>query len=254
MTEENVSGPSHRMSIGGKLSFRRRARGIEESDLPIVDGGDNPPALKDLVPADYKSVEIEVGPGKGAYLAAAVEARPDTFILGIEAAGGYAKIAAQRLKKSGRPNGFLLIDNAVQFLVDRVDPGELNRLHVYFPDPWPKRRHRNRRFFTESIPPIAHRALKSDGLLLVATDNACYAGQVARVLGDSPLFVRDEDAEAELQSMPPGNAFSPTNFERKYKIEGRIIRQFAYRRVSCATPAIAPSNATQAARSSNPNH
>ncbi len=218
------------MSVGGKLSFRRRVPEVDAVGLPLVVGGDDPPHLDELVPDGFDDVEIEVGPGKGAYLCAAVAARPRSFVLGIEAAAGYASYAAQQLHESGANNGLFLVDNARLFLEDRVRPGSLTRVHVYFPDPWPKRRHRGRRFFTEETPKVVHRALRDDGLLLVATDNAAYAGQVCRVVGASPLFERDRALERELIAEGPGAAFSPTNFERKYLAEGRIVRRFAFRR------------------------
>lgn len=229
--QPGVVGRARRMSVGGKLSFRRRVPEIDTgADLPLIQGGDDPPLLREIVPETAEHVEIEVGPGKGGFLVAATEVRPQTFFLGIEAAPGYAAFAAARLQEAGRTNAQVLVDNAALFLRDRTEPGSVDRLHVYFPDPWPKRRHRQRRFFNDEVPPTLHRVLKDDGVLLVATDNPCYAGQITRVLGASPLFCRDEDLEDELRDLGPGHAFSPTNFERKYRIEGRIIRQFAFRR------------------------
>ncbi|MDA0374811.1 MAG: tRNA (guanosine(46)-N7)-methyltransferase TrmB [Planctomycetota bacterium] len=228
-----VLGRAHRMSVGGKLSFRKRVPPVEvRGKLPIVVGGDDPPPLADLIPTGFGKVEIEVGSGKGAYLVAATEVRPDTFFIGIEAAGSYATFAADRLVEAGRTNAVLLVDNARLYLEDRVPERSIDRLHVYFPDPWPKRRHRGRRFFTEDAPRLAHRVLRPGGHLLVATDNPGYAGQIARVLGASPLLVRDENEERALIEAGPGHAFSPTNFERKYIAEGRIIRRFAFRTVS----------------------
>lgn len=231
-----VLGRAHRMSVGGKLSFRKRVPPLEvRGQLPIVVGGDDPPPIAELVPAGYDRVEIEVGSGKGAYLVAATGVRPDTFFVGIEAAGSYATFAADRLVEAGRSNAVLLVDNARLYLEDRVPERSIDRLHVYFPDPWPKRRHRGRRFFTEDAPRLAHRVLRPGGHLLVATDNPSYAGQIARVLGASPLLVRDEAEERALIEAGPGHAFSPTNFERKYLAEGRIIRRFAFRSVGDAS-------------------
>ena len=126
----------------------------------------------------------------GAFVLAATEARPDTFLLGIEAAPGYASLAALKLRQSGRTNGRVLVDNGKIYLQDRVHDEALDAVHVYFPDPWPKRRHKGRRFVTVDVPAVLARVLRDDGFCYVATDNAAYAGQVARVLGSARDFVR----------------------------------------------------------------
>lgn len=224
--------PNPRMHAGGKLSFRRRVPHVAAAGLPVVEGGEDPPPFAALVPAGYASVDIEVGPGKGAFLLAASEARPETFVLGIEAAPAYAHYAAARLHKAGRRNAGLLIDNAKVYLQDRVPAASLDRLHVYFPDPWPKRRHRGRRFFTPEVTAVIERALKPDGWLLVATDNPAYAGQICRILGSASGLQRDSDEELRLRDAPPGHAFTPTSFEAKYLEAGRVIRRYAFRRVT----------------------
>ncbi|MBL8730696.1 MAG: hypothetical protein JNM25_19920 [Planctomycetes bacterium] len=224
------SGWNPRMHQGGKLAFRSRVQdGTDDPGAFLVLGGKDPPALHELVPAGFDRVEIEIGPGKGAFVLAATAAKPDTFLLGIEAATGYASLAATRLRQSGRGNGLFLVDNGKLYLQDRVDEHALDAVHVYFPDPWPKRRHKGRRFFTDDVPAVLWRALRAGGHLYVATDNAAYAGQVARVMGHSDLFVRDEAEEARVLALGAGHAFSPTNFERKYQEEGRVIRRYAFR-------------------------
>ncbi len=237
MTRHPATPPSTpRLHAGGKLSFRRRVREVEDDGtLPCVEGGENPPPLADLVVGSPRAIEIEVGPGKGAFLLAAAQVSPDTFFLGIEAAPGYARHAAAQVRAAGVSNARLLIDNAKLYLQDRVPQGALARVHVYYPDPWPKRRHRGRRFFTEETPAILHRCLEHDGLALLATDNAAYAGQMLLIMGSSPLFVRDRGEESRLLAAGAGHGFSPTNFEKKYIEEGRVLRRFAYRRVAGKT-------------------
>ena len=235
MSAEESEAPAHnpRMHQGGKLSFRSRVQ--DHDDDPgdfLVLGGKNPPPLEELVGVDHDGVEIEIGPGKGAFVLARTAASPRTFVLGIEAAEGYASIAATKLRASGRTNGKLLVDNGKLYLADRVAEGALDAVHVYFPDPWPKRRHKGRRFFTDDVPATIAHALRDGAYCYVATDNAAYAGQVARVMGSAPQFVRDEEEEARIAALGPGHAFSPTNFERKYIEEGRIIRRYAFRRLA----------------------
>lgn len=230
-----------RMHQGGKLSFRGRMQdGDDDPGEFLVVGGDDPPYLDELVPAAFLAagrVEIEIGPGKGAFVVAATAARPDTFLLGIEAALAYASLAATRLRESGQQNGRLLVDNGKLFLQDRVAPGELAAVHVYFPDPWPKRRHAGRRFFTDDAPALLARAIRPGGHCYFASDNAAYAGQVARVMGHADDFVRDEAEEQRVRALGEGHAFSPTNFERKYIEEGRVIRRYAFRRLDTGVPA-----------------
>lgn len=219
-----------RMHQGGKLAFRGRMQeGADDPGTFLVLGGKNPPPLGELVPAGFAHVEIEIGPGKGAFVLAATAAKPETFLLGIEAATGYASLAATKLRQSGRGNGRFLVDNGKLYLQDRVEPHSLDAVHVYFPDPWPKRRHKGRRFFTDDVPEVLWRALRPDGFLYAATDNAAYAGQIARVMGSSVWFQRDENEEARVLALGAGHAFSPTNFERKYQEEGRVIRRYAFR-------------------------
>ncbi len=230
-SEPGAAHPHSRMHSGGRLSFRRRVREVDDDGtLPCIEGGENPPPLQDLVRGTPAQLEIEVGSGKGAFLLAAAQARPDVFLLGIEASVSYAKFSAERVRDAGVRNAMLLVDNARMYLQDRVPAGALRTVHVYYPDPWPKRRHRKRRFFVAETPAIVHRCLGDDGYLLIATDNAAYAGQIVTLMGRSPLFVRDRGEEARLLAAPPGHGFSPTNFERKYIQEGRILRRYAFRK------------------------
>jgi tRNA (guanine-N7-)-methyltransferase len=230
----HADGPRHnpRMHQGGKLSFRARLK--DEAPDPgdrLVLGGDDPPGLFDLVPTGYRDVEIEIGPGKGSFVLASAEARPDVFLLGIEAAPGYAAHAAARLLAGGWANALLLQDNGKLYLEDRVPAASLAAVHVYFPDPWPKRRHAGRRFFTDDAPATVAHALRDGGILYVATDNAAYAGQVCRTVGSSEWFRRDDETRDRALAAGPGHAFTPTNFERKYIEQGRVIRRYAFRRL-----------------------
>ena len=103
------------------------------------------------------------------------------------------------------------------FLTEFVPPESISVLHIYFPDPWPKKRHHKRRLIQEKFMPVVQRILKPGGRLQVVTDFAEYYEQIEAVIRVSPFKVVDYNR--------PGSAgegeFVGTNFERKYKREGR---------------------------------
>ncbi|MCE9545073.1 MAG: hypothetical protein K8T25_06090 [Planctomycetia bacterium] len=99
-------------------------------------------------------LEVEVGSGKGMFLARAAAERPDHDFLGIELANKYAHFAAARLARAGLTNARLLSGDALTFfreLPDAVSGVGLAAVHVYFPDPWWKKRHRKRRVMSAAF-------------------------------------------------------------------------------------------------------
>ena len=115
-------------------------------------------------------VEIEVGTGKGLFLLHAAAARPGSNFLGIEVVRKYQLYAATRYAIRNLPNVKTACADAAVVLRDCVVPGSVAAVHVYFPDPWWKKRHRKRRVFTPAFAADAARALAPGGRLLVASD------------------------------------------------------------------------------------
>ncbi|PIE23320.1 MAG: tRNA (guanosine(46)-N7)-methyltransferase TrmB [Planctomycetota bacterium] len=224
----NAAGPK-RIHRSGRLAFRAQVREAKRDDLPLLVAGDAPFAWSDLVPADAGEVEMEIGCGKGSFLVAAAQSRPETFFLGVEAGPAYASYCADRLARNGLSNAQMLSDDARLLLADSVPAGALSRLHVYYPDPWPKRRHRKRRLFDLEWPELSARALRIGGELLIATDNTRYFGEILAVMGSTSLFRRDSQREREYGDESPGLAFGPTNFAQKYLKEGRARHRAVYR-------------------------
>lgn len=218
-----------RASLTGRIGIRLRLGKVAAEGLPLRDGRDGPPAWEALVPPGAP-VELEVGPGKGRFLLAAAGGRPGVFFVGVEAAPPYAFLTADRISRARLSNAVVVIDDAALFLEEAVPAGALAAIHVYFPDPWPKRRHRKRRFFRQETVPLLHRALAPDGLLLAATDCGDYFSAAAGLLDAGPFFARAPELEAP-GALPPEAAFGPTHFEAKYLAEGRAIRRGAWRRL-----------------------
>jgi tRNA (guanine-N7-)-methyltransferase len=170
-------------------------------------------------------VELEVGSGKGLFLANAATANPGHNFFGIELSRKYARKAAERVAKRKLTNVRVLSGDARLFLAKYVPPLSLSAVHVYFPDPWWKARHKKRRVFAEPMVVDVERSLVPGGDLRVATDVEEYFGVIVALMATHPRFVR-------LPEPVPGDPLHDedylTNFERKYRIEGRPIHRAAY--------------------------
>jgi tRNA (guanine-N7-)-methyltransferase len=171
-------------------------------------------------------VELEIGSGKGLFLANAAQARPDRNFFGIEMAKKYARKAAERVAKLALGNVRVLPGDALLFLNKYTPPSSLTAVHVYFPDPWWKARHKKRRVFAEPLIVDLERTLVPGGDLHVATDVEDYFRVIRALMATHPRF--------EVQPEPSPNTPEHdndylTNFERKYRIEGRPIHRAHYR-------------------------
>ena len=179
---------------------------------PAVFGNDRP-------------VELEIGSGKGLFLANAATANPGHNFFGIELAKKYARRAADRVAKLGLANVRVLPGDARAFMANLVPPASLAALHVYFPDPWWKARHKKRRVFAEPLVRDAERALIPGADLRVVTDVEEYYGVIRDLMAAHPRFLLQPEV---LPGTPEHELDYLTNFERKYRIEGRPIYRAHY--------------------------
>jgi len=199
-----------------KLTHGRRERWETEG---ILLGGGAAPGPLDLprLFGNARPVEVEIGTGKGTLLLARAAARPEINFLGIEYARAYCEYAADRCRRAGLTNIRMLAADAMHVLRICLGDASLWRIHAYFPDPWPKRKHRRRRLIQPPFVCEVLRTLRPGGQLLVVTDSIDYFKQIRTVLSDVPGLARIAfpvmaDARGELVG---------TNFERKYIAQGR---------------------------------
>jgi tRNA (guanine-N7-)-methyltransferase len=176
-----------------------------------------------------RPVEVEIGSGKGLFLVNAASERPGHDFLGVELSRKYARLAAERAVRRGLPNVRVWPGDGRSFLARLVPDASVRTVHVYFPDPWWKKRHKKRRVFTESLVASVVRTLEPGGQLHIATDVEEYFGVIRLLVAGYP----------ELEELPEPQVKEPeheldylTNFERKFRIEGRAIYRAAYEKES----------------------
>ncbi|HEX8324555.1 MAG TPA: tRNA (guanosine(46)-N7)-methyltransferase TrmB [Tepidisphaeraceae bacterium] len=187
-------------------------------------------------------VELEIGSGKGTFLVEQARARPDVNFFGIEWANWFYRYAADRLRRHGFTNAHMVRADANFFLREFVPDASLSVLHIYFPDPWPKARHQRRRTVQESFVPVVHRVLKPGGEIRVVTDHKGYWEEnIEPTIKGSGLTIIDY---ARPGTAGEGETVG-TNFERKYRVEGRPFYSIAARKDAAASR-LADSPATAA--------
>lgn len=191
--------------------------------------------LPDLAsPLDFAAVfarsaalELEIGCGKGGFLVAAATERPEHDFVGVEIDRALHYSIASRLARRSLTNARIVAADARILLRDRVADGDVDALHVYFPDPWWKARHHKRRIWTPAFAADCVRVLRPEGRLKISTDVAEYYGTMRELLD---ARVELERIAADEQTGEPASAEALTNFERKARASGGSTWRAEYRR------------------------
>ncbi len=192
--------------------------GIELADLPPLEAGRIDP--REWFDHPEHRFEIEIGTGKGTFLLQQAKLKPQVNYLGFEWAGEFYRYAADRMRRHGMSNVRIVHADATEFLRYRCIQQPIAAvIHLYFSDPWPKKRHHKRRVVQDRTLAEFHKILLPGGELRLVTDHddlwAWYQEHAARHthLFEQVAFERPESAgEGEVVG---------TNFERKYRREGR---------------------------------
>jgi tRNA (guanine-N7-)-methyltransferase len=174
-------------------------------------------------------VHIEIGSGKGTFLLGQATAQPSDNFLGIEWARKYYRYSVDRIGRWGLTNVRIIRTDAAGFIADSVPDNSIDCFHIYFPDPWPKKRHHKRRLICPANLEHLIRCLKKSGQIRIATDHADYFEQIKMVLTER------SDKLEEIDFIKPAGAESGeltgTNFERKYLKDQRTIYTVAVRTI-----------------------
>jgi tRNA (guanine-N7-)-methyltransferase len=171
-------------------------------------------------------VVLEIGFGNGESLVAQAAAGPEQDFLGIEVHEPGVGHCLLRAEAAGIENLRIIAHDAVEVLTNQVAPASLARVNLYFPDPWPKKRHHKRRIVQDSFVEIVASCLAGGGTLHIATDWANYAEHIDEVFSRSDRFTciqrREHDGEAPLDR-------PQTKFERRGLGKGHRIVDWCFR-------------------------
>lgn len=202
---------------------------------PAIDLSRNFRSLVDL-PAPFEPqslfyrpapLEIEVGSGKGLFLRSASGALPEHNFLGIEIAKKYAQFTAAKLARSERANAVILEGDGLRLFRELLPTACAVAVHVYFPDPWWKKRHKKRRVLNVDFLRDAIRVLAPDGRLHFWTDVEEYFVSTLELIAtetsfEGPLAVDERPAEHDLDYR--------THFERRTRQGGLPVYRAEFRR------------------------
>ncbi len=175
-------------------------------------------------------LEIEVGSGKGLFLRNAARGQPGVDFLGIEIARKYARFTAAGLAKAELSNARIVSGDGLRFFAELIPGSSLAAVHVYFPDPWWKKRHRKRRVMNETFVQHVERTLLPDGALHFWTDVEEYFQATLELLAAhtrlaGPIAVPESPGEHDLAYR--------THFERRMRLSDEPVYRAEFRK---ATP------------------
>ncbi len=172
-------------------------------------------------------LEIEVGSGKGLFLESASTANPAHDFLGIEIATKYARFAAARVARHDLRNAVMIHGDAQPIFADLLPESSVAAVHVYFPDPWWKKRHEKRRVLNERFVKQVERVLVPGGLLHYWTDVRERFDETLELLACQtsligPLEVSERAAEHDLDYR--------THFERRMRLADLPVYRSAFQK------------------------
>ena len=221
MTEQE----SHRRTI---RSFVRRTGRLTNSqqtalrELWPIMGLEHQQELLDFASVYGRTapVVLEIGFGNGETLVQQAAEHPEQDFIGIEVHEPGVGHCLLKARDAGLTNLRLLAHDAIDVLKDQVPMESLQRVNLYFPDPWPKKRHHKRRIVQPDFLQLIHERLSSNGTLNIATDWAGYAEHIDEVLSQSDRFTcgerRQHDGDEPLDR--PRTKFEQRGLKKGHRI------------------------------------
>lgn len=191
---------------------KRKAQELRKETYPAV-------VFSELF-GNTNPVEIEIGCGRGKFLVARSQENPGINFIGIDRAGRWMKRGIKRAGNRNLSNIHFARAEASKFLTEAIAPESVSMFHVYFPDPWPKRRHHDRRVVSADFLRLLHSRLLPGGLIEAATDDEDYFISMKKSIA-ATLELWDNVRETRDERIFGGAM--KTNYELKFEAEGRPL-------------------------------
>lgn len=167
-------------------------------------------------------LEVELGSGDASFLAVYAQQHPTRNFIGVERLLGRIRKLDRKGQRTGLRNLRGVRIECSYFLEYLLPPHSATSLHVYFPDPWPKKKHLKNRLVNERFPALVRQALVPGGVIYLRTDDAEYFEQMRRVFAAHTAF--------HLTETSPELAALLTDFEREFQARGIATLRAAYQR------------------------
>jgi tRNA (guanine-N7-)-methyltransferase len=177
--------------------------------------------LSSVFPSD-QPLEVELGSGDGSFLVEYARLHPGHNFIGVERLLGRMRKLDRKGRRAGLTNLRGVRIESSYFLEYLLPPGSAVALHIYFPDPWPKRKHRRHRLINERFPMLAREALAPGGMVYLRTDDQDYFNQMVTVFAPCQDF-RPVETGDELATLL-------TDFEKDFQARGVKTLRAAYQR------------------------
>jgi tRNA (guanine-N7-)-methyltransferase len=215
---ENAFQPIRSYVLRGRMTPAQRKIYENIKDSPILlPAGTR--SFSRVFPEKKDKYIVEIGFGMGKSTALMAERNPRAGYIGIEVhAPGVARLLWE-IKNRELENIRIIHGDALPAAQDMIPPESIDGFHIFFPDPWPKKRHHKRRLITADFLRLLASRLKEGGYIYIVTDWEDYAGQIAEALKEVPEFHIPENPEAVCPRRPE------TAFEKKGRLAGRKITE-----------------------------
>lgn len=169
-----------------------------------------------------KTVEMDLGCGKGGFTIAMAQTYPDRVVIAADIMLGRLRKVQKKLRRIGAENTHLFRVDARHLLGQIMPDRCLDRIHILCPDPWPKLRHKGHRLLSADFMMSINRVLKENAVFHFSTDDPEYLEAVVKQVNDSELF-----APAPLSVLDDVKDFK-TEFERDWIAQGKTVTHLAW--------------------------